>query len=497
MSSETAIVESQLRQPVHAVQRQLQSGLLALIALLAAGSLMALGYRTTTHAVSLTIDSQTTHIRTHQATVGSLLEAQDITLDITQDITLRPADIVRPALDTPLEETSSITIDRARAVTLIADSRRTTEYTQANSPAAVLLEAGIALEPHDRITVNGQTWVPETPFPNRHPIEVRVHRAVPFSLTDAGIRTRLWTTAPTLGQALAEKGIDVYLADAVRPPLRTRMTAGLNVTIQRSQPISILVDGREIHTRTRAKTVAGVLSQEAITLRELDYTQPAVDTPLRPHQTVDVRRVDEEFVYEEADIPYETRWQADSSLALDTRRLVQAGQSGTRRRRIRIVYENGEEISRETTSWWVEEAPIPEIIAYGTKLVWRTVQTPDGPKRYWRKVRVLATSYSAATSGKPRDHPAYGITRLGWIARRGIVAVDPEVIGLRQKMYVPGYGLAVAGDTGGKIRGKHIDLGFDEGKLELWYRWVDVYLLEPAPSPDEIRYVLPNWPPER
>lgn len=489
MSSETAVLEPQLRQPVHALRRQIQPGLLALIALVAAAGLMILGYRWTARPITVTIDGHTTSFRTHQTSVGGLLE--------DQGIVLRPEDIVQPALETPLKETASITIQRARAVTLVADGRRRTVYTHAASPAAVLLDAGIELRPSDRVAVNNQTWVPEAPFVNNHPVEVRVHRAVPFSLNDDGLTIQLWTTAPTLGQALAEKGIPVYLADAVSLPLDTPMSADLRVTIQRSQPVSILVDGREIRTRTRAQTVAGVLAQEGIVLGELDYTKPAADLPLRAHHTIDVRRVTEEFVYEEAPIPFETIWKADPTLPLDTRRLIQAGDPGMRRRRTRIVYENGEEVSRETANWWVEEDPTPEIIAYGTHLVWQTVDTPDGPKRYWRKIRVLATSYSAATSGKSRDHPTYGITRLGWEARRGIVAVDPQVINLRQKMYVPGYGLAVAGDTGGRIRGRHIDLGFDEDKLQLWYRWVDVYLLEPAPPPDRINYVLPDWPRER
>ncbi|MFQ5859274.1 MAG: ubiquitin-like domain-containing protein [Anaerolineae bacterium] len=489
MSSETAVIEPHLRQPVHALRRQIQPGLLALIALLAAAGLMVLGYRWTGQPIALTIDGQTTHVRTHQTTVGGLLD--------DRGIVLRPEDIVQPALDTPLEETAAISIQRARAVTLIADGTRRTQYTHAASPAAVLLDAGIGLRPFDRVSVNNQTWVPETPFVNNHPVEVRVHRAVPFSLSDNGLRAQLWTTAPTLGQALTEKGIPVYVADAVSLPLDTPMSAGLTVTIRRSQPVSILVDGREIRTRTRAETVAGILTQEGITLGELDYTKPGVDAPLAGDQTIDVRRVTEEFVYEEAPIPFETVWQADPTLELDAHRLIQAGDPGVRRRRTRIVYENGEEVSRDTANWWVEEDPTPEIIAYGTDIKWRTVDTPDGPKRYWRKMRVLATSYSAATSGKSRDHPAYGITRLGWEARRGIVAVDPRVINLRQKLYVPGYGTAVAGDTGSKIRGRHIDLGFDEDNLQLWYRWVDVYLLEPAPPPKRIPYVLPDWPLER
>jgi len=70
----------------------------------------------------------------------------------------------------------------------------------------------------------------------------------------------------------------------------------------------------------------------------------------------------------------------------------------------------------------------------------------------------------------------------------GIVAVDPRVINLHSRVYVPGYGIGIAGDTGGAIRGRRIDLGYDDDSLVLWYRWVDVYLLTPVP--DRIDYIL-------
>jgi 3D (Asp-Asp-Asp) domain-containing protein len=105
---------------------------------------------------------------------------------------------------------------------------------------------------------------------------------------------------------------------------------------------------------------------------------------------------------------------------------------------------------------------------------------------------MLATSYTAATSGKEKGHPLYGITYLGWRARKGIVAVDPRVINLRTRVYVPGYGVGVAADTGGKIKGRRIDLCYDEGELKLWRRWVNVYLLAPPPPREEIIWVLPE-----
>jgi 3D (Asp-Asp-Asp) domain-containing protein len=80
--------------------------------------------------------------------------------------------------------------------------------------------------------------------------------------------------------------------------------------------------------------------------------------------------------------------------------------------------------------------------------------------------------------------------------RKGIVAVDPAVINLRSRMYVPGYGLGESGDTGSAILGRRIDLGYDDDNLVLWNRWVDVYLLDPPPPRYQIRWLLPNWPRE-
>jgi 3D (Asp-Asp-Asp) domain-containing protein len=113
---------------------------------------------------------------------------------------------------------------------------------------------------------------------------------------------------------------------------------------------------------------------------------------------------------------------------------------------------------------------------------------PDGTViTYWRKIKMLATSYSTDSAGGNR-------TRTGDLVRKGVVAVDPRLIPLRSQVYVPGYGVGDALDTGGGIISRRIDLAYEPDDFTWVRRWVDVYLLWPPPN-DGITWVVPNYPP--
>jgi len=90
--------------------------------------------------------------------------------------------------------------------------------------------------------------------------------------------------------------------------------------------------------------------------------------------------------------------------------------------------------------------------------------------------KIVATAYFAGGGGLNGD----GITATGLRARKGIVAVDPRIIPLGTKVYIEGYGQALAADTGGWIKENRIDLCFDT--LEECYRYgrrkIYVYLIE-------------------
>lgn len=85
-----------------------------------------------------------------------------------------------------------------------------------------------------------------------------------------------------------------------------------------------------------------------------------------------------------------------------------------------------------------------------------------------------------ATAYIPSDGGGSGITATGMVAQHGVIAVDPRVIPLGTRVYIPGYGEAIAADTGGAIRGNRIDLCMNTYReaINFGRRNVEVYILD-------------------
>jgi uncharacterized protein YabE (DUF348 family) len=432
-------------------------------------------------------------------------------------IELHPEDRISPGLETPLQPGVAIQVQRARPVHLHADGQIHQIRTHALTVGQLLAEAGLQIGPADELWLGDQQVERDTPLwggtalasrmvshrggprllaagGQAHAPVVALRRASTLTLDDDGISQPLHTTSDTVGQVLDEHGVVLFVGDEVTPGLQERVAPGMVVTILRSLPIQLEVDGHTIRTRTRAEIVAAVLGQEGIALVGKDRVEPALSEPVRSGMIVRVIRVREELEVDFEPIPFETEWVADPEVEIDNIKLVREGQLGMTKRRYRILYENDQEVERTLEDVWAEQPPVNKTMAYGTKIVVRTLDTPDGPIEYWRKIRVYLTSYMPRSCGKPPDHPRYGYTRLGLLLKKGIVATDPTVIPLKTKMYVPGYGRAFAGDTGGGVKGKFVDLGYSDNDYQSWHWWGDIYLLTPVPPKSEILYVLPDWP---
>ncbi len=463
---------------------------LAVPIILGAMSLLTAGYLMSSTEVSIADDAAAKPItlRTHQRTVeGVLREA---------GVSTFAEDVVSPALASEVKRGESISIKRALPVQLQIDEQEPRLIrTQSRAVPDMLRAIGESVGAQDAIFVNNESTLSLNDAAGKTGLgdvaKVQVKRAVELNVQETGKPNQhLATTADTVGEALMQTGNIIYLADIVKPALQERVKAGMTISIQRSRPVSVLVDGRRIRTRTQQKTVSDLLAELNIALYDEDYTKPALNTPVNGDMEVKVVRLRREVVVEQTLLPFDTRWQADPNLELDNQELAQEGAPGVHERRTLVTLEDGATVKKELVADFVARDIQPKIYTYGTKIVVRTVNTASGQIQYWRKFKVLATSYSAANAGVSPSSPWYGITRCGIPMRTGIVAVDTNLIPLRTNLYVDGYGTGLACDTGGGIKGKHIDLGYADAEYTPWFRYVDVYILTPVPA--NVKYVLDN-----
>lgn len=172
-------------------------------------------------------------------------------------------------------------------------------------------------------------------------------------------------------------------------------------------------------------------------------------------------------------IPYTTRFENNPEMDWGKEEIRQAGVEGEGQEVYEISYWYDKETGRKLVKNEITRQPQEEIISRGIK---KNLKSGDfsrcGQITYYGKMRVWATSYDKYCKG------CLGVTYTGLPAGYGTVAVDPKVIPLYSRICIPGYGIAVAGDIGGAIKGNKIDLGFDDVRKGWWSaRWTEIYLL--------------------
>lgn len=307
----------------------------------------------------------------------------------------------------------------------------------------------------------------------------RISRDFPVVIADGENEIQLFTRRATVAEALAAAGIELLPEDAVEPELNAPLSPNLYIKIERAVPVEISADGTVHALRTRATTVAGALQDAGIALGEVDRVTPDLGQPVAAGMRITVVRVTEVFETETETLPFRIIPWADPTLPRGETRLHVEGQEGVLERTIRIVYEDGVEVLREVVD---ERTVVPvrdRIVYVGTLDRLPTVETPEGPRQYVevRTMEVTAYEASPVSTGIWSD----GYTKTGLVARRGVIATDPNVIPLGTELYVPGYGVGIAADVGGAIKGNKLDVFFEtlEEALEWGRRTVDVYILAP------------------
>lgn len=321
------------------------------------------------------------------------------------------------------------------------------------------------------------------------------------------------TKGQTVGDTLAVANIILGENDSVSKDTDAEIQDGETITVNRGKLIFLNTSGATYEIRTTAGTVGDALLSDGFQIGKYDEVIPDVNTPLTDGMTVSVTRVYVEVYEVEEEIPFTVKTVTNEEKEAGYKSVIQEGKPGAIVRTFKKVSKDGAGVTATLIGESVASEPVEQIIEIGTKQVVKSPQqsadtttdkngsvqltpgkttdgvpyaaiptmaqnntkttvsgntavTAYGTFTFSKVLTCNATAYegSSASNGKWA-----GKTATGRAPVFGVVAVDPSVIPLNSKLYIESadggkswiYGFAVAGDTGGAIKGNKIDLCYN------------------------------------
>jgi len=293
-------------------------------------------------------------------------------------------------------------------------------------------------------------------------------------------RDAVETRTTTVDGFLRERGITAQPADSLSSPPDAPIVDGATLVYRPAVQVRIAVDGVSRVVTSAAANVGDLLAAQRLTPGPHDTVKPSLASALEPNSVVAITRATSWLERVRTAILAPVLHKYDVGMTSGTQRVVDPGTAGSKETTVEVLQpDRSAPPKRLLLAARVLRFPRAKVIAEGVadystladmarRGVAGTARLADAA------LKMIATAYTAGCSG------CTGLTASGRPAGHGVVAVDPRYIPLGTHLFIPGYGHAFAGDTGGSIHGNRIDLGFDSHRdaMSFGRRQVVVYVLK-------------------
>ena len=288
-----------------------------------------------------------------------------------------------------------------------------------------------------------------------------------FVITDGDAVKVHTTTTTDPAQVLAEAGFSLAEDDYYT----TAESDGVSeINVQRLQNITVYNGSETLTATSYGEPLRELLTRLGITVDESVVVSVPVDTLTYNGMQVRISSLGESTERYTVEIPFETVYCDDPTLALGEEKILVEGVPGQAIRTSTVTYVGDQEDSRTILDETVTIEPVNQVVAVGTGE--QVGQVNDQPiigdgfivlptgevLTYTRTDQFVATAYTHFDDGCD-EYTANG-AKVKW----GVVAVDPSVIPYGTRMFIVAndgsyvYGLSTAEDCGGAIQNKRLDL---------------------------------------
>jgi uncharacterized protein YabE (DUF348 family) len=278
-----------------------------------------------------------------------------------------------------------------------------------------------------------------------------------------GVEQEVRTQAQTVEQLLNELGVEYKEQDHLIPDLNTAVEAKMHVLWREAVEVEWNYYGSVSSVLTTAETVEDFLLQQDVVLKEGDLLSVQVDSPIHSGMELELLNQQYKFVEEEQIVEYKVIRKEDPSMLQGQEKIVTEGKEGKALNKFMEIYVNGQLMNRKLLGTEVLGERRDQVLAVGTTTTVSRGSYVFAPRKILENVKLTAYAAGVVHTGKAPGDKGYGITRTGTTVAEGrTIAVDPDVIPLGSWVYIEGIGLRKAEDTGSAVKGKKIDIYFEE-----------------------------------
>jgi len=183
------------------------------------------------------------------------------------------------------------------------------------------------------------------------------------------------------------------------------------------------------------------------------------------------------------EIPYDTRYVESDKLLPGKSQIQEKGEKGILRQVVKKFEVGGLIGGQQLQSSFEFKNPKTEVIIQNSKPIPKKKVIIQGSKPAAVTLELAKMDISITLNVESTAYTFTGNkTATGIEPRQGLIAVDPKVIPLGSKVYVEGYGYAIAADTGGAIQGNRIDVFFPTLRqcIDWGRKSIHIYVINPS-----------------
>ncbi|HEY8301173.1 MAG TPA: transglycosylase family protein [Jatrophihabitans sp.] len=247
-----------------------------------------------------------------------------------------------------------------KSIHLLVDGKAQTVQTTGDKVGTVLSDLGYSVHSHDLVA-------PATTSPVHNGETIVFKRGRELHLTVDGKPRDVWTTAPTVADAMS--GLGYKWTDFVSVSRSKRLPLSPTAMVVRTpKHVAVLHDHTTRKIITTDQNVGQVLSDLNLHVGKRDRLAPTLTAPLTDGMKIVLKRVDVKRVKVTDAIPYSVIHRSDSSLYRGTSSVATSGVEGARRIVYSVLVIDGKHAKRTVVSSTVVRRPRNEVVRIGTKV---------------------------------------------------------------------------------------------------------------------------------